>query len=240
MQTSAPGGGQRLALETGPVLKGDYEIWARWPADVALSEHAVFQISAANVILEEVILNQKLSRDLWFCLGTFPLRDQVKVTLYQDAGQQEALRLDAVRLIGVHWEDADADGLPDSWEEKHGLDTTRNDAHEDPDLDGGDNLRELWFGTDPRTLDSAYAGLLAGGNPGADSDSDGLSDAVEKQIIDSNSRDAIRTLADVKPNEDFDGDGISNLQEFTEGSEINNPGSNSRVLVRLQVFTRLD
>lgn len=54
------------------------------------------------------------------------------------------------RLDGV---DLDADGLPDGWEWRHGLDRTRDDAGEDPDGDSADNLAELAAGTDPQVAD---------------------------------------------------------------------------------------
>jgi hypothetical protein len=54
--------------------------------------------------------------------------------------------------------DADRDGLPDSWENTHGLDLFSGDgksgAHGDWDGDGICNLLELAFGMDPKTPDS--------------------------------------------------------------------------------------
>lgn len=47
-------------------------------------------------------------------------------------------------------QDSDADGMPDVWEKKYGLDALRDDAHEDPDGDGFTNLEEYQYGTDPR------------------------------------------------------------------------------------------
>lgn len=46
-------------------------------------------------------------------------------------------------------EDADKDGLPDWWEEIHGLDVSLADANQDLDNDGWDNLAEFRFGGDP-------------------------------------------------------------------------------------------
>lgn len=61
--------------------------------------------------------------------------------------------------------DADGDGLPRWWEETHGLsDTNPADAALDLDGDGLTNLQEFALGTNPRL---------------ADTDGDGLSDAVE-------------------------------------------------------------
>ncbi|NJK91337.1 MAG: LamG domain-containing protein [Blastochloris sp.] len=50
-----------------------------------------------------------------------------------------------------------------------------------------------------------------------DSDQDGLSDAWEQQIIDANLTDGITSLADVRPEDDFDGDGMSNFYEYKYG-----------------------
>ena len=47
-----------------------------------------------------------------------------------------------------------------------------------------------------------------------DSDDDGLDDAWEQEVIDSDPDDAIETLADVNPGDDLDGDNLTNLQEF--------------------------
>jgi hypothetical protein len=45
--------------------------------------------------------------------------------------------------------DDDHDEMGDSWETEYGLDTSRNDAAEDPDGDGYSNLDEYHLGTDP-------------------------------------------------------------------------------------------
>jgi RHS repeat-associated protein len=52
-----------------------------------------------------------------------------------------------------------------------------------------------------------------------DEDEDGMADDWEQQIIDADPNDTIITLADVDPNADFDGDGISNKDEFDLGSD---------------------
>ena len=51
---------------------------------------------------------------------------------------------------------------------------------------------------------------------GEDSDGDGLPDAWERMLIAASGEDL--TLADISPNDDFDGDGISNLNEYLAGT----------------------
>jgi hypothetical protein len=54
--------------------------------------------------------------------------------------------------VATFTKDIDQDGMPDSWELQYGLDTTINDAHEDKDNDGIDNLTEYRNGTPPIVL----------------------------------------------------------------------------------------
>lgn len=53
---------------------------------------------------------------------------------------------------------------------------------------------------------------------GVDSDGDGLPDSWEKDLIDFDPDDGLGTLADVKPGDDSDGDGMSNLSEYIAGT----------------------
>lgn len=53
---------------------------------------------------------------------------------------------------------------------------------------------------------------------GVDSDNDGLPDAWERTLIERDPSGRLRTLADVKPGDDLDGDGLTNLQEYLIGT----------------------
>jgi hypothetical protein len=49
--------------------------------------------------------------------------------------------------------DDDNDGMPDAWESQHGMDSLVDDASEDSDGDGNNNLNEYLAGTDPNTFE---------------------------------------------------------------------------------------
>jgi hypothetical protein len=83
--------------------------------------------------------------------------------------------------------DRDHDGLPDKWEKKFHLSTTRKNARKDPDHDGLRNIGELRHRTNPRD---------------ADTDNDRLEDGTELEVGD-NPRDA-----------DTDDDGVEDGDEF--------------------------
>ncbi|MDA0577181.1 MAG: hypothetical protein O3B24_03685, partial [Verrucomicrobia bacterium] len=120
----------------------------------------------------------------------------------------------------VHRTDTDSDGMPDWWENLHGLINDVNDSALDPDRDGWGNIEEYNAGSNPNVSDlaSTWSGispvftLATGGypfSPGADSDSDNMPDWWEfKYGLQINIHDA-----DV----DFDHDGLSNLEEYDLG-----------------------
>jgi Concanavalin A-like lectin/glucanases superfamily/Bacterial TSP3 repeat len=104
--------------------------------------------------------------------------------------------------------DADADGLPDSWEIYHFGSIAAYGPNDDPDGDLCSNLSEYRAGTNPNSA-SSYP----------DTDADGLPDGWETYYFPS------LTLAQVSPSDDPDGDYSTNLQEFQAGSDPNNYGS---------------
>ena len=52
--------------------------------------------------------------------------------------------------VDPDWTDADGDGLPDTWEDANGLDSSTDDSTADPDGDGLDNAAEYAGGTAPQ------------------------------------------------------------------------------------------
>ncbi len=84
--------------------------------------------------------------------------------------------------------DSDGDGMPDEWEDSHGLDSSVDDADKDPDGDNLINLAEYQNDTDPQDADSDQDNLDDGEevneyatNPNLkDTDGDGLRDGYEK------------------------------------------------------------
>ena len=93
--------------------------------------------------------------------------------------------------------DTDADGLTDEWELAN-FGILSQTSTGDPDGDGADNLSELTGGSDPNDPNSQ-----------PDNDNDGLPDG-----------DEFTYFGDLDQDEttDFDGDGFSDLIEFTAGS----------------------
>jgi hypothetical protein len=95
--------------------------------------------------------------------------------------------------------DSDGDGMPDDWENAHGLNPDDDsDAALDADNDGLTNLEEYENDTDPNDRDT---------------DDDGMPDGWEVQ----NNLDPTVDDADGDP----DGDGFSNLMEYVHGTDPN-------------------
>ncbi|MBN8246513.1 MAG: DUF1800 family protein, partial [Verrucomicrobia bacterium] len=134
--------------------------------------------------------------------------------------------------------DSDNDGMPDAWEDAHGLQKlVATDALEDLDTDGLGNRDEFLHGTNPRVPDSDGDGfrdgleVAEGSSPsrsgsrpqyagvswptGEDLNGDGLPDAWQIQY---------RAFG-LSPNSDTDGDGSNNAQEALWGTNPRSAGS---------------
>ena len=133
---------------------------------------------------------------------------------------------DGASPIGATSEDADGDGLPDSWEDKYGVD----DPEGDDDNDGLTNIEEFEVRTKPNKADSDEDGLsdkeeieITNTNPlQADTDRDGLLDGVE-----TNTRQFVSaTNTGTNPNKiDTDDDGFNDDIEINQGTDPNNKNS---------------
>ena len=104
----------------------------------------------------------------------------------------------AVDMGADEFQDADGDGMADSWEIAHGLDPQQNDALADADSDGVGNLEEYVLGSNPDA---------------ADTDSDGLTDDEEIQHQ-TNPRD-----------DDSDHDELADGAEIQNGTDPLDPDS---------------
>lgn len=131
-----------------------------------------------------------------------------------------------VRPLAPHLKpDSDDDGMSDEWETAHQLDPLDNGTfrnalgpHGDLDGDGFDNLAEFDAGSNPRNVRSTPDTMN-------DDDDDGMIDTWEFQIIDHRIDDKISGIEHVRPHDDFDSDGILNIEEFIHQSDPVNPTS---------------
>lgn len=141
--------------------------------------------------------------------------------------------------------DGDGDGMPDAWEQAHGLNSSINDAAGDPDSDNLTNAEEYASNTDPQNADSDADGLKDGAevktnltNPLLeDTDNDGLKDGREitethtDPLVADTDEDGLSDGAEVisvltNPLlADTDADGYTDSVEVSQGSDPLNPNS---------------
>ncbi|MGC6457124.1 MAG: hypothetical protein ACON4R_02030 [Akkermansiaceae bacterium] len=72
----------------------------------------------------------------------------------------------------------------------------------------------IWYAGGQGTGDIDVDNIVIEGFQGGDSDNDGINDAYEQLIIDAEPNDALETVQDVLPGDDFDNDLSTNLEEF--------------------------
>ena len=176
------------------------------PSIVVKDLTAVFDLSAFNE--EKVIIRFQFGTDAF------------------EGG--EGANFDNIVVEGIALSDADGDGMPDSYEDRHGLDPGTDDSMEDLDMDGVANLEEYNNFTDPNDPDTDGDGLDDGAetntgefvsptNTGTDprnpdSDGDGLEDGDEMNNIGTDPNKA-----------DTDGDGFEDKTEIDLGGDPRDP-----------------
>ena len=137
--------------------------------------------------------------------------------------------VDTGAYIGGFSLDTDQDGIPDWWEAKYGLSIIIPDNKGNPDGDSRNNLEEYLEGGDPNTeldfllvLDQeGNVFLLDTGGQFLDVDGDGIPNWWERRFTTSN--------LGLEPNEDLDGDGLSNLNEYVIGIDPTDPRSSFKI-----------
>ena len=89
----------------------------------------------------------------------------------------------------------------------------------------------FWYSGGEGSGDMDIDSIVIEGESPTDTDADGLADSFEQLIIADDPGDAIATLADVLPGDDYDVDLSTNLEEFTRGTNPVNPDSDNDGLV---------
>lgn len=138
-----------------------------------------------------------------------------------------------LKLLPGDENDADGDGLPDTWEILHFGNIAAHDGSGDPDGDGLDNAAELDANTNPTNPDTDGDGIndgdeIAGGTDplNRDTDGDGCYDGSELLVF---GTDPL--------NPDSDGDGFTDCTEILFDSDPNDAGSVPVVEALVTTFT---
>lgn len=99
------------------------------------------------------------------------------------------------------------------------LDDYRLDFTATSDAGGNIILSGIVSITNPSASHNVFVNGLEIGDIVSDLDGDGLPDSFEQAIIDADEADAINTIEDVLPGDDFDNDGSTNQEEFDRGTD---------------------
>jgi hypothetical protein len=134
------------------------------------------------------------------------------IDTYSNTKQSDIFSLDT----SIHRQDADNDGIPDTWEIANGLKINQDDTLLDLDGDGLNNLQEYNAGSNPQVPDNPTASegvsvpfVVNIREPIVDSDNDKIPDYWEiGHGLDPNVADS---------GEDRDNDGLTNLEEYNGG-----------------------
>ena len=158
--------------------------------------------------------------------GTDPLVDDWEGPSFGSSG---LFALNTGGINGGYDLDSDGDDLPDWWEIKYGLNPNLEDSLLDPDGDGLRNYDEYNMGWNPKVDDwkgpfFALSNLFTLDTGGGllDWDGDGLPDWWEKRYFTDNVTGF--------PEEDADGDGMTNLSEFIAGTTPTDANSLLKIL----------
>lgn len=114
---------------------------------------------------------------------------------------------ESLRAVYRNTVDSDLDGLEDAWEMKY-FHSLEMGAENDPDGDGIDNFTEFLLGDSNPAVNNDI-------DP-EDLDGDGMADEWEEIFFGDTSQDGT---------EDFDGDGLTNAEEYLAGTNPANPDS---------------
>jgi hypothetical protein len=124
-------------------------------------------------------------------------RYSIELTLTDSSGNSASELFNITVVDPAANTDSDGDGMPDIWEDQHGLVRTIDDSGMDPDRDMLSNLEEYEHGTDPLN---------------SDTDGDGLPDDWELLY-------GFDPVSNDDSEADPDADGYSNLDEYLRSTD---------------------
>lgn len=205
---------------------GNSVAWIRLGADVRLDDWGR-PIDWLRITLREDFARQRWDLYANGRLVGFDLRFAASlppsaIGTFEYSGAREAESRFDDFYVGAEnplFDDADRDGLPDDWEQAHGLDRSVDDRERDHDADGVRNAAEFMADTRPDSADTDQDGapdsreLSIGSGPHtADTDGDGMADGWEVQH-------GLDPLFSGDASADSDSDGYSNRDESVRGTD---------------------
>lgn len=161
------GGGAGIHLAAGSAVILNSLIWNNRETGIVVEEHATPRVFSScvqggfpggkGIISEDPLLG---------CDGVH-LANRHSPCIDKARGEFPGPDMDGEpRIVGAaadigadEFLDQDEDGMPDYWEIKYGLDPHRNDAHEDADGDGINNLQEYLLCLDPSSAASTISAV---------------------------------------------------------------------------------